>query len=82
MTWLTGIVVYVIIWWLVIFCVLPLGVKPSGVNDQGHEPGAPTNPRLGFKALLTTGISAVLWVVFYLIVTSDLISFRGYSPPT
>ncbi len=82
MGWLTGGVVYVLIWWLVIFTVLPIGVRPSGTNDQGHEPGAPTNPRLVFKAMLTTGISAVLWVIFYLIVTSDLISFRGYSPPT
>ena len=82
MGWVTGIVAYILIWWLTLFTVLPIGVRPSGANDQGHEPGAPANPRLLFKVLLTTGISIVLWGVFYLIANSDLITFRGFNPPT
>ena len=45
--------------------------------ELGHDPGAPANPRLGFKALLTTGITTVLFAVIYWIIASDWISFRG-----
>ena len=76
MNWLTGVVVYVIIWWVVLFCVLPLGVRPAEEGDLAHDAGAPANPRLGYKALLTTGISAVVFCAVYLVIRSDWISFR------
>jgi predicted secreted protein len=76
MTWVQAIVAYVIIWWLVIFAVLPFGVRPAEKGDLGHAVGAPANPRLGIKAAVTTAIAAVLWLVLYLVTRSDLISFR------
>jgi predicted secreted protein len=72
----SGIVVYVVLWWLVMFCVLPFGVTAAREEHLGHDAGAPANPRLGFKVLVTTGIAMVLFGIFYLIVISDLISFR------
>jgi predicted secreted protein len=36
MGWVTGIVVYVIVWWVTLFAVLPLWVTPSEPNDPGH----------------------------------------------
>jgi predicted secreted protein len=77
MNWATGIAVYVCIWWVVIFAVLPWGVRTAEPNDAGFDPGAPANPRLGLKAMVTTGIATVLWIAFYVLATSDLISFRG-----
>ena len=77
MNWVTGLLVYIVTWWLVLFCVLPLGIRPSTEVTKGHDPGAPANPRLGFKALLTTAIAAVVFGVIYLIVISDWISFRN-----
>ena len=59
-----------------IFCVLPIGVKPAGEEHLGHDAGAPAHPRLLFKALLTTGITTVLFGLIYLIIISDWISFR------
>ena len=76
MNWMSAVVVYVVLWWLVMFCVLPLGIRPAGESHLGHDAGAPANPRLGFKALLATGIAAALFAVIYLIVISDWISFR------
>ena len=77
MNWATGIAVYVCIWWVVIFAVLPWGVRQAEPSEDGFDPGAPVNPRLGLKALVTTAIATVLWVAFYLVATSDLISFRS-----
>lgn len=77
MNWFIGIAAYVIIWWTVIFTVLPFGVRLSEEGDLGRAAGAPANPRLALKALVTTGISCVLWLAFYWAVNADLINFRG-----
>jgi predicted secreted protein len=76
MSWVTGAAVYVCIWWVVVFAVLPWGVTPAADPQPGTDPGAPANPRLLLKALVTTAIATVLWVAFYLIARSDLITFR------
>jgi predicted secreted protein len=76
MTWVQGVVAYTIIWWLVIFAVLPFGVRPLDKTDIGYAAGAPANPRLWLKAGITTVIAAVVWLGFYALVTSNLISFR------
>ena len=77
MNWVEGVVVYVITWWLVIFCVLPIGVKRAGEEHLGHDAGAPADPRLKFKALLTTAITTVIFIAIYLVVSSPYLSFRG-----
>ena len=75
MNWFTGIASYLVIWWLVIFTLLPWGVRPAE-DDMGVRAGAPANPHLGVKALVTTAVSAVLWGILYIIVSSDIWSFR------
>jgi predicted secreted protein len=81
MNWFSGIVVYIIVWWLVFFMMLPLGVRSareSGVDPgDGNDPGAPARPRIGLKALAATGIAALLWAGIYWIIVSDIITFRG-----
>jgi len=76
MTWVQGLVAYVVVWWMVIFAVLPFGIRPAKEGDIGHAAGAPANPRLWFKAGVTTAVAAVLWVCLFFLVRSDLISFR------
>ena len=76
MNWVTGIAVYVCIWWVVIFAVLPWGVRTADPSEQGFDAGAPENPRLWTKIAVTTAIATVLWIAFYFIATSDLITFR------
>lgn len=72
----TGIAVYFVIWWIVLFAVLPWGIKIPDRPEKGHATSAPEHPRLGLKALITSGVAAVLWLVFFLINYYDLISFR------
>ncbi|WP_416896808.1 MAG: DUF1467 family protein [Minwuia sp.] len=67
-----GIVIYVILWWVILFTILPIGVRNSyeeGVEMvPGQADGAPVRPRILFKFALTT---AVTTVVFGLIWASD-----------
>jgi predicted secreted protein len=74
--WVSGFVVYVILWWLVFFLTLPWGVRVPDEPEPGHASSAPANPRLGLKAGVTTVLAGVLWGVAYWIVEADLISFR------
>lgn len=75
MNWFTGIAAFVVIWWVVIFAILPWGVRPAQ-DEMGQRAGAPANQRLRLKAAITTAVTVVLWGILYLIVSSDIWSFR------
>jgi predicted secreted protein len=75
-TWTSSIVLFVIIWWLVFFAVLPWGIRRAGDEALGHYAGAPLRPRLVLKAAITTGIAALLFGVAYWLVRSKYISFQ------
>jgi predicted secreted protein len=76
MGWVTGIVVYFLVWWVTLFAVLPLWVTPADPGDPGHATGAPARPRLLLKVVVTTAISAVIWLAIYALVSSLWLSFR------
>jgi predicted secreted protein len=79
MTLVTGIAVYVVVWWIVLFAVLPWGVRPPETLVPGQADSAPENPRLWLKAGVTTLIAAVIWAGIYFVVQSDWISFRDMA---
>lgn len=72
----SGIVVFLIIWWLVLFMVLPFGVRREEEPKPGHDPGAPKPLRIGRKMLITTGITCVLFAGYWAVVHYDLITLR------
>ncbi|MFO1059570.1 MAG: DUF1467 family protein [Dongiaceae bacterium] len=80
MGWLAGIFVYLILWFLSMFLVLPFGVKVPEVPEAGHASSAPHRPHLLRKALAATLIAAILWVALDLIMLSGWISFRDTGP--
>jgi predicted secreted protein len=73
----TGILVYVLIWWVVLFMVLPWKADPPEEPETGHAPSAPEKPMLWRKALVTTVIAAVLWLGAYYLIDSQWLQFRG-----
>ncbi len=79
MGWVSGLVVYAVIWWVVIFTVLPWGVRRQANPVPGSEPGAPEAPMLGRKMLWTSAISAVIWLIVYALVNANLFSFRDLA---
>ena len=77
MNWVAGVVLYTIIWWTALFAVLPIGTKPiARADDATGWRGAPERPRLLMKVLMTTVVSAVLWLGAYWVIASDYLSFR------
>jgi len=76
MPWMTGVMVYAVIWWIVLFAVLPWGVRRTENPEAGHDTGAPLKANIGRKFLWTTLVAAVIWGAFYLVNYYNLFSFR------
>lgn len=73
MSVLTAIFIYFLIWWVMLFTVLPLGVTRNQEDGKGFDAGAPARPDLKKKLLINTLLSAaVLGVIQLLIVTGVL----------
>ena len=74
----SAIAIYFIIWWLVLFLVLPFGIRNAHdageTVEEGNEPGAPVRPRLIQKAVITTLLASVVFAVFYLAQTRGFLS--------
>jgi predicted secreted protein len=67
-----SIAIYFIVWWLVLFIVLPFGVRSqddAGSVVPGTPGSAPLAPRLFRTALITTVVSAVVFAILYLGIT-------------
>ena len=75
-----AIVIFVLLWWCVFFAVLPMGVKSRweapADNIEGADPGAPVNPDLKRKMVITTIASFVLWLIVLAIMLSGIINFK------
>lgn len=68
MSVLAGFAVYFVIWWTVLFCILPLNIRSqaeSGEVAHGTEPGAPVAPQLVRKALITSAVALVIFAGVY-----------------
>ena len=57
------IVIFVVIWWLVLFMVLPFGIQKDDEIVGGNDPGAPKNPMLKKKIILTSIITFFLSII-------------------
>ena len=77
MNWFTGILVYIIVWWLVLFTVLPWGVRPPVEPKPGHATSAPERPRMWLKAGVTSLIAAAIWAFIYLALENRWITLEA-----
>lgn len=78
----SGLVVYLIAWWTVLFAILPRGVQgqhETGEVVAGSEPGAPVDPGLKQKAWLTTVVTAAFWLVFFVVVEFGLLDLGRFT---
>ena len=77
MSAITGIAMYVVIWWIVLFAVLPFGVKPTTEpGGRGQMTGAPERPMMLKKVMWTSALAALVWLAIFAIVQSDWLPVR------
>lgn len=73
-----SIVSFVMIWWLVLFAVLPL--RPKSVweepdqHPKGSDRGAPIDPAIWYKVKLTTIIAVPIWAIVFAVIASGILT--------
>ncbi len=83
MNLVNAFLIYILVWWVTLFAVLPIGVRGQAEDDNivpGSEPGAPVKAQMKKKIILTTIISLVLWGLLLLIIESGVIDINKLSP--
>lgn len=74
--WLGAGLIFVVVWWLVLFMVLPFGARPPDEVQPGTTPSAPARPRLGVKFAITTALALVITAAILWLLQSGLITLR------
>jgi predicted secreted protein len=75
----SALVLYAVLWFLTFLIVIPIRLKTQGDVGQivpGTHAGAPHEPNLRKKALITTGIAAVLWAIIAYVLISGTLTVR------
>jgi predicted secreted protein len=68
MTWVSAIALYFVVWWTVLFAMLPLGLKTQDEDNDvtlGTVPSAPRGPHMLKVVVRTTLVSLVVCAIFY-----------------
>ncbi|MEO8812477.1 MAG: DUF1467 family protein [Caulobacteraceae bacterium] len=77
-----SIVAYLIIWWTVLFAVLPLGVRSHHEEGLpvpgGGDPSSPVDPKLKRKFITTTWVAAILFALLWLTLHFRLVSLPSF----
>jgi len=79
MTWFATTIVFVIVWWLILFMVLPFGAAPPDEVESGMATSAPAKPRIGVKLAITTALAVALTGLIVWSIDSGLIQLRPGS---
>jgi predicted secreted protein len=81
---LESIAVYVFIWWITLFVVLPFGVRTQhedGSVVPGTPESAPANQRMGRIFLINSLVATVVFAIVYMVIAYQLITFETIPFP-
>ena len=76
MDWFGTAVVFAIVWWLILFMVLPFGAAPRDDVEPGMATSAPAKPRMAVKLAITTVLAALVTALIVWLIDSGLIQLR------
>jgi predicted secreted protein len=80
----TEIAIFFLIWWVVLFAVLPWGIRSQHEGGEvvpGTDPGAPAIPHLLRKLVWTTVVSAAIFAVCYVVYALRLVTLESLVRP-
>ena len=74
----TGLaIIYIIIWWIVFFSILPIDVnRQKAIKIDGEDAGSPENPKMLKKFIYCTAITTVIFVIIYFLIKYEYLNLR------
>ena len=73
----SAFVLFAVIWFLTFLIVIPFKIKTQGdmgVVLKGTQAGAPEVHDLRKKAIITTGVSLILWLLITILIVSEIVT--------
>jgi len=76
---ITGLaIIYIIIWWIVFFAILPIDVERKKIlKIDGEDSGSPENPKMLKKFIYCTGITTILFIIIYILMKFEYLNLRN-----
>ena len=76
---ITGLaIIYIIIWWIVFFAILPIDVnRQKSKKVEGEDSGSPENPKMLKKFIYCTGITTIIFLIIYLLIKFEYLNLRN-----
>jgi predicted secreted protein len=84
MPFATALAIFFLIWWVVLFAVLPWGIRSQHESDDmvaGTDPGAPVSLRLGRKLFWTTLVAVGIYAVCFFVYSRHWVTIDGLMAP-
>ena len=74
----TGLaIIFIIIWWIVFFTILPIDVnRRKSIKIEGEDAGSPENPKMVKKFIYCTSITFVIFMIIYLLIKYEYLNLR------
>ena len=75
----TGLaILFIIIWWILFFAILPLDVnRKKMLKIDGEDTGSPENPKILKKFIYCTGITSIIFIIIYLLIKYEYLNLRN-----
>jgi predicted secreted protein len=73
---LQTMIVFAVVWWLILFMVLPFGAAPPDEVEPGMATSAPAKPRIGLKLAITTVLAVAMTALVVWLIDSGLVQLR------
>tara|TARA_B100000963_G_scaffold291092_1_gene261057 strand:- start:1377 stop:1622 length:246 start_codon:yes stop_codon:yes gene_type:complete len=76
---ITGLaIIYIIIWWIVFFAILPIDVvRNKSIKIEGEDSGSPENPKMLKKFIYCTGITTILFIIIFFLMKFEYLNLRN-----
>tara|TARA_B110000444_G_scaffold224652_1_gene228008 strand:- start:269 stop:514 length:246 start_codon:yes stop_codon:yes gene_type:complete len=74
----TGLaIIYIIIWWIVFFTILPIDVnRKKPIKIEGEDTGSPENPKMLKKFIYCTGITTAIFMIIFVLIKYEYLNLR------
>ena len=77
---ITGsLIIFVLIWWIIFFSLLPIDVdRKHKEMVEGVDKGSPENPKIIKKIIYTTTITSIIFIGIFMLVKYDYLNLRRF----